>query len=183
MPFVSGFLHVRESGRPDNGLPDAPDFPSNELPGNGGGGNIPGHLPSPPPGIWPPISVSHPIQPTPPGTPPGVIWPPVGGRPDQGLPGAGGTPGKPSQGLPGAPDQVISLSLLASRIKDSHPHPIKDSHHNPFRQRIRFSRHLNRKRIGLLLEFLALAGGIFPLIRHCQLAMNFRRTLHQRDKQ
>jgi hypothetical protein len=36
-------------------------------------------LPEPPPGIWPPPSPEHPVQPLPPDVdpPPGVIWPPV----------------------------------------------------------------------------------------------------------
>jgi hypothetical protein len=62
-------------GRPDQGLPPAvPGFPDNTLP-------------EPPPGVWPPPVVSHPIQPAPPHTPPGTIWPPANpARPDQGLP-------------------------------------------------------------------------------------------------
>lgn len=57
--------------------------------GNGGGPEppvepgVPTHpivLPDPPPGVWPPPTVGHPIQPLPPGdeTPPGTIWPSPG---------------------------------------------------------------------------------------------------------
>jgi hypothetical protein len=115
MPFVAGFLRIRRrgglgGGHPDQGLPEIDE------PDGGGGEDI--HpdqgLPEPPPGIWPPLTPSHPIQPAPPGTPPGAIWPPVGGRPerpvrpDQGLPGGG--PVRPDQGLPvtpPAPDQGL----------------------------------------------------------------------------
>ena len=119
MPFVSGFLHVREAGRPDQGLPPG-EGPVD--PGYGVGEGHPDQglpplsglrpdngLPKPPPGVWPPLTPSHPIQPAPPGTPPGAIWPPVfPERPDQGLPP--GRPARPDQGLPGsppAPDQGL----------------------------------------------------------------------------
>lgn len=90
MPFVSGWLRMRRRGHPDQGLPGeegetdpgygveegAPDqgLPplDPEAPNQG--------LPRPPPGIWPPPSPSHPIEPVPPGdgTPPGTIWPSPG---------------------------------------------------------------------------------------------------------
>ena len=116
MPFVSGFLRMRRRGHPDQGLPDGegpvdPDYgigeehPDQGLPPLGLGPD--NGLPKPPPGVWPPLTPSHPIQPTPPGVPPGTIWPPVWPvdpgygvgieRPDQGLPGA---PAQPDQGLP-----------------------------------------------------------------------------------
>jgi hypothetical protein len=119
MPFVAGFLRVRRRGHPDQGLPGGegpvdPDYgigeehPDQGLPG---GGLYPDQgLPTPPPGVWPPLTPSHPIQPAPPGTPPGSIWPPVGGPshpiapgdvgPGQGLPRP---PGAPDQGLPARP--------------------------------------------------------------------------------
>jgi hypothetical protein len=129
MPFVSGFLKIRRRGGIDNTLPGGgegpidPDYgidegghPDQGLPGFGGGGGL--HpdqgLPRPPPGVWPPLTPSHPIQPAPPGTPPGAIWPPIGGvdpgyglpegpRPGQGLPPiAPPAPGAPDQGLPPA---------------------------------------------------------------------------------
>jgi hypothetical protein len=123
MPFVSGFLRIRRPGRhPDQGLPpgEGPvdpgygvgeEHPDQGLPGESGGFLPDNSLPTPPPGVWPPLTPSHPIQPAPPGTPPGSIWPPVGGpvdpgygvgveRPDQGLPPA---PARPDQGLPGRP--------------------------------------------------------------------------------
>jgi hypothetical protein len=122
MPFVSGFLHVREAGHPDQGLPPG-EGPVD--PGYGVGEGHPDQglpplsglrpdngLPKPPPGVFPPLTPSHPIQPAPPGTPPGTIWPPIGGNhPDQGLPpGRPGRPPRPDQGLPGsppAPDQGL----------------------------------------------------------------------------
>ncbi|HTB46477.1 MAG TPA: hypothetical protein VK741_22845 [Acetobacteraceae bacterium] len=133
MPFVTGFLKIRGrrgGGHPDQGLPDEegavdPDYgiddthPDQGLPGLGLppiGGERPGHgLPRPPPGVFPPLTPSHPIQPAPPGTPPGTIWPPIygGGHPDQGLPPTGGAPPAPDQGLPPAggrpvrPDQGL----------------------------------------------------------------------------
>lgn len=119
MPFVSGFLRLRRGGHPDQGLPPGegpvdPDYgigiehPDQGLPG--GGGLYPDQgLPTPPPGVWPPLSPSHPIQPAPPGTPPGSIWPSPG-HPDQGLPRPPMGGGRPDQGLPrppGAPDQGL----------------------------------------------------------------------------
>jgi hypothetical protein len=114
MPFVSGFLRVRERGHPDQGLPGGPsDYPDQGLPGDQ---PYPDQgLPVPPPGVWPPPTVTHPIVPAP-GVPPGSIWPPVPppvvwprppGHPDQGLPPS---PGTPDQGLPpaaGHPDQGL----------------------------------------------------------------------------
>ena len=91
MPYVSGFLRVREGGHPDNELPEH------------GGGIDPGYginlgagidnsLPEPPPGIWPPPSHSRPIVPIIDNTlpvAPGTIWPSPGKppRPDNTLPG------------------------------------------------------------------------------------------------
>jgi len=110
MPFVSGFLHVREPGSPDNSLPGGGGYPDNSLPGSQPG--IDNSLPMPPPGVWPPPVPAHPIVPAPPGTPPGQIWPPVGssGRPDQGLPPSSGRPdqGLPPTGSPGAPSHPIA---------------------------------------------------------------------------
>jgi len=120
MPRVKGFLHIIRRGHPGHELPGEegpvdPDYGIDE-----GGPEIDGGLPEPPPGIWPPLTPSHPIQPAPPGTPPGAIWPPVGGRPerperpvrpDQGLPG--GPPVRPDQGLPvtpPAPDQGLPVA-------------------------------------------------------------------------
>jgi hypothetical protein len=97
-PVDPGFGGGIGSGHPDNSLP--PGFPP-----------IGSTLPEPPPGVWPPLTPSAPIQPAHPiagvPVPPGTIWPspghpsqglPVGpGHPDQGLPVA---PGHPDQGLP-----------------------------------------------------------------------------------
>jgi hypothetical protein len=122
MPFVSGFLRIRRgAGHPDQGLPGVEE-PADPGYGIEEGGMPDQGLPTPPPGVWPPLTPSHPIQPAPPGTPPGSIWPPVGHpghpiapvrpgrppRPDQGLPPT--SPGHP-EGLPptapGHPDQGL----------------------------------------------------------------------------
>jgi hypothetical protein len=95
--FYARIVPVHEGGHPDQGLPEPPTYPD-----IGGPGDQPypdQGLPVPPPGVWPPVTPSHPIQPAPPGVPPGAIWPPVG-YPSHGLPGS---PGHPSTGLPPAP--------------------------------------------------------------------------------
>ena len=84
--------------RPDQGLPGY-GHPDQGLPGSGG---VPGHLPAPPAGTFPPPSPAHPIVPAPPTTPPGSIWPPPN-RPDAGLPTP---PVHPGQGLPTPPPTV-----------------------------------------------------------------------------
>ena len=120
MPFVSGFLRIRRGGgHPDNSLPGTGGHPDQGLPGHGhpdqglpdeqpGIDNelpaLPGTpdqgLPTPPPGIWPPPSPSHPIVPAPPGTPPGAIWPPIGHPPSWG--GGWGSGNRPDNSLPGS---------------------------------------------------------------------------------
>lgn len=96
MPFVSGYLKVGQPGHPDAGLPD-PEDPVD--PGYGISADRPEQglpIPPPPPGIWPPPSLSRPIVPIGPDNSlpvqPGTIWPPPGApaRPDQGLPGGQG---------------------------------------------------------------------------------------------
>ena len=98
-------------GQPGHDLPipGGPPLPG-QLPSSDLHPWVPGHLPDAPPGVFPPITPSHPIQPAPPGVPPGCIWPPVAhpghplppqpGHPDQGLPPA---PGRPAQPLPPSP--------------------------------------------------------------------------------
>jgi hypothetical protein len=83
MPFVSGFLKVRKR------RPGSPGHPDNELPGIEGpvdpdygvdeGAGIDNELPSPPPGIWPPLTPEHPwLKPDHPiALPPGTVWPPL----------------------------------------------------------------------------------------------------------
>jgi hypothetical protein len=76
----------RRGGRPDIGLPDPegpvdPDYGVDE--GEGGGEYPDIGLPTPPPGIWPPLTPEHPWLPLPPG------------RPDQGLPPSGEHPEHP----------------------------------------------------------------------------------------
>jgi hypothetical protein len=95
MPYVSGFLRIRKRGeggrdRPDQSLPGTgdgdvdPDYGFEE----GGGGDKPDVQPPnlrPPPGIWPPPTENHPVQPIHPGgehpdqgvPPPGSVWPPI----------------------------------------------------------------------------------------------------------
>jgi hypothetical protein len=83
-----------------------------------GGGIVPGHpgnalppgmppigdtLPEPPPGVWPPLTPTAPIQPAHPiagrPVPPGTIWPPVRpDRPGHDLPGGGHVSGQPVPG-------------------------------------------------------------------------------------
>jgi hypothetical protein len=140
MPFVSGFLRLRRRGHPDQGLPDGegpvdPDYgigeehPDQGLPPMGGLHPDQG-LPRPPPGVWPPLTPTHPIAPTPPGVPPGTIWPPVFPvdpgygvgieRPDQGLPPTPGQPPRPDQGLPPTPGQPPRPD---QGLPGSQPHP------------------------------------------------------------
>ena len=88
--ITGGFLNIgrrTRPGHPDQGLPgtDGPTDPDYGV--DEGSPGIDNELPGPPPGIWPPPTVSHPIVPAPPengdgGTPghlpaipPGSIWP------------------------------------------------------------------------------------------------------------
>lgn len=67
-----------EPGHPDIGLPVEPDEPDGGGEGGGEDGEYPGHPDiDPPPGIWPPPTTGHPVQPLPPNVnvPPGAIWP------------------------------------------------------------------------------------------------------------
>jgi hypothetical protein len=114
MPFVSGFLRLRHrpvdpgfgggtGEHPDQGLPGAPAYPDQGLPGM----EYPDQgLPPEPPGVWPPPTISHPIQPAPPGTPPGTIWPSPGVPSHPIAPPAPGIPAHPISGG-GAPDQGL----------------------------------------------------------------------------
>ena len=122
MPRVhvtGGYLNVEgmSGGYPDNSLPGDQPGIDNSLPGMQPG--IDNSLPPPPPSVWPPPTVSHPIVPVPPGgstPPPGAIWPPP--FPSHGLPGQGqpgGSPGAPthpiqppSGGQPGTPSHPIA---------------------------------------------------------------------------
>jgi hypothetical protein len=86
--ITGGFLNIgrrNRPGHPDIGLPVEPEHPDQGLPPEEGG-EYPDHeLPSPPPGIWPPPTIGHPIVPAPPeddetpghlpAIPPGAIWP------------------------------------------------------------------------------------------------------------
>ena len=92
MPYVRGFLKFGKPGKP-GGLP-GPGEPTHPIePGDGGEeiDEIPGEpahpieIPDPPPGIWPPPTISHPIVPVPPNLnpppPAGEVWPPIEGAP------------------------------------------------------------------------------------------------------
>jgi hypothetical protein len=80
-----GYLNIGRRQRP--GSPVDPDYGVDEgEPGEGGGEGIDNELPEPPPGIWPPPTIGHPVHPIAPGDPnkptkptppPGSIWPPV----------------------------------------------------------------------------------------------------------
>jgi len=84
-----GYLNIgrrQRPGHPDIGLPVDPENPDVDPPEEGG--EYPDNeLPSPPPGIWPPPTIGHPVHPIAPGDPnkpghlpappPGAIWPPV----------------------------------------------------------------------------------------------------------
>jgi hypothetical protein len=86
--ITGGYLNVgrrRPGHHPDQGLPVEPEYPEVDPPDEGG--EYPDNeLPSPPPGIWPPPTIGHPVHPIAPGDgspghlpapPPGAIWPPV----------------------------------------------------------------------------------------------------------
>jgi hypothetical protein len=96
MAYVRGELHIVKHHHDEDGDEVDPDY------GFDLGHGVDNTLPPGPPGVFPPLSPSHPIQPAPPGTPPGTIWPPfwAGPRPGHELPSV---PGHPSQGLPVSP--------------------------------------------------------------------------------
>lgn len=106
MPYVRGFLRVGRRHRP--GRPTDPDYgieegerPEISPPDEGedgdlevGGGPV---VPSPPPGVWPPIRPEEGWRPVDPGYGQGRPRPPhVGGGPAPEPP----APGRPDQGLP-----------------------------------------------------------------------------------
>lgn len=111
MPFVAGFLRVRRRpGRPDIGLPDGerpvdPDYGIDE---GGSEGIWPGlpdtDPPTPPPGIWPPLTPEHPWRPVDPGWVGGIERP---DRPGQPLPRPPVAPGRPDNTLPGGGAEVV----------------------------------------------------------------------------
>jgi len=86
-----GYLNIgrrSKPGHPDIGLPVEPENPDVDPPEEGG--EYPDHeLPPPPPGIWPPPTIGHPVHPIVPpdedgdegepghlpAIPPGSIWP------------------------------------------------------------------------------------------------------------
>jgi hypothetical protein len=106
MPYVSGFLRVREGGgNIDNTLPGQ-EGPVDPGYGIDLGGGIDNSLPEPPPGIWPPPNFGRPIVPIGPDNTlpvqPGTIWPSPGkpARPDNTLP-------TPPSGQPPRPDHTL----------------------------------------------------------------------------
>jgi hypothetical protein len=87
--ITGGFLNIGRRGRPghpDQGLPGV-DEPTDPDYGVDEGAGVDNELPSPPPGIWPPPTIGHPVHPIAPADPthpghlpappPGAIWPPV----------------------------------------------------------------------------------------------------------
>ena len=63
MPLA--YINFVSGGHPDQGLPPgSPGMPDQGLPGSQPG--VDNSLPMPPPGVWPPPTVSHPIVPAPP---------------------------------------------------------------------------------------------------------------------
>ena len=103
----------RVTGGALSGVMMSGNYPDNSLPGDQPGidNSLPPYvdntLPIPPPGVFPPPTVSHPIVPIPPGSsvPPGTIWPnPHPPRPDQGLPGQ---PPRPDNTLPPGVDNTL----------------------------------------------------------------------------
>lgn len=123
MPRVvfRGFLRRAKRpslGRPDTGLPEegedqTPDWglEEGELP-EVGVPEFPGlPLPTPPPGVWPPPTPGHPVQPLPPEEEGPGVWPPVGSIwPPVNPPGW--KPSKPP-GTPGQPLPTKKLWVLA----------------------------------------------------------------------
>ena|SRR5215469_11249002 len=81
MPLYRGFVKRLKRDRPSR--PTDPDWGIDEGVdpdyGIDAGGDIDNELPEPPPGVWPPLTPEHPVQPLPPTLPipPGSIWPPV----------------------------------------------------------------------------------------------------------
>jgi hypothetical protein len=105
---------------PGHGLPGA-GLPGHDLP-SGGHPWVPGHLPPPPPNVWPPLTVSSPIQPTPPDVPPGTIWPPLHSPVDPGYGiGEGARPGTPLPTPPARPD----AGLPTAPVRPGHELPSK----------------------------------------------------------
>jgi hypothetical protein len=80
-----GYLNIGRRTRPDRPVdPTDPDYGIPE--DGGEGPEVEPPEIEPPPGIWPPPTVGHPVQPLPPAgelpghlpsPPPGAIWPPV----------------------------------------------------------------------------------------------------------
>jgi len=122
MPYVRGYLNIVEGGQPDNSLPGGQGGSiDNSLPGQQPG--IDNSLPPPPPGIWPPPSLGHPIVPVLPDNSlpvqPGTIWPSPG-LPAH--PGGGPMPGRPPRpdaGLPGDQPGVDNTLPGGSGLPDN----------------------------------------------------------------
>lgn len=103
-------------GRPDQGLP-SPELPVDpdygiEEDGEGPEVQPPIEVPDPPPGIWPPPTPGHPVQPLPPEEEGPGVWPPVGSIwPPVNPPGwkPSKPPGTPGQPLPTKKMWVLAL--------------------------------------------------------------------------
>lgn len=109
MPYVRGFLKLgrrQRPGRPDIGLPEEPDVGGPPDWGIEEGGDIDNELPTPPPGIWPPLTPEQP-------------WRPIGGRPErpgQPLPRPPGGGAHPGQPLPEDPEVEPPITLPPGSI-------------------------------------------------------------------
>ena len=117
MPYVSGFLRVRElvviltTNCLDMEGPVDPGY------GIDLGAGIDNSLPEPPPGIWPPPNFGRPIVPIGPDNTlpvqPGTIWPSPGkpARPDNTLPTPpSGQPPRPDHTLPSQKFWIVAAS-------------------------------------------------------------------------
>ena len=100
-----GYLNIGRRTRPGGGPVD-PDYGVDEgEPGEGGGDEGTGidnelPTPTPPPGVWPPLTPDQPWRPIDPGFGVGGRPPHVGGGPAR-PPVRPGQPARPDQGLPG----------------------------------------------------------------------------------
>lgn len=117
MPRVKGFLRIIKRGRPghpDIGLPDEPDVdPDYGIDEGAGIDNELPELPSPPPGIWPPLTPENPWRPIDPGYGlPGPRPPTVGGGPAR----PPVTPGHPGQPLPETPEVMPPMVMPPGAI-------------------------------------------------------------------
>ena len=102
-----GYLTIgrRKPGHPDIGLPVEPEEPGEGGEGGGEGEYPDNELPSPPPGIWPPPTIGHPVHPIEP--------------PDEDDPEAGHLPAPPAGAIwPRPPGPVSGLFVVLAHIPE-----------------------------------------------------------------